>query len=195
MNEFEKIFQEHQYKLKNLKHYNKKIIICISGVAGAGKSTLAAEIERKFAGVRVSNDDIRHIIDQLSLAKSSDLKQQLLQDYLAQYLMPRLSKEANGLIILDSSIDRKYDEVREVSERLGYNLFVIALKVPKDEIMSRIKNRDKSKHNYQDYFDNLDRWFDDNRVFLDRVTPDFAIDNTDYRQWPELFGVIQERLQ
>lgn len=195
MDKFEQIFQQQQPKLKYLKHHNKKVIICFSGVAGTGKSQLATAIEKRFRGIRISNDDIRQIIDRLSMAENPDMKQQLLDNYWKQFLLIHLSKESNGLIIRDSSIDRKYDDVKQVADRLGYQMFVIVLKVPRNQIEARIKQRHKSKHNYQAYFDNLDRWFDDNRKLLSRIVPDIEIDNTSQKDWPSLFDAIEQILK
>ena len=113
---FEKIYQRHVTRLKNTAKHNPKLIIAFAGTPGTGKSYLSSALADRFQGILVENDDIREIITELIPSLQPDERQRLLQEYLKTYLFARLAKLKNGLIILDSSIDRKYDLIKAAAD-------------------------------------------------------------------------------
>lgn len=169
------IFKKHLPKLRNLTVANPRLIIAFSGVPGSGKSDLARAIEARYQGVRVANDDIRGILDKLGIHRDASHKQALLEEYLLA-LLEELVAYPNGLLILDSSIDRKYAKVKAVASEHDYKIFVIQLEAPRSELRHRIRVRDKSKHNYLDYFREFDRWESDHDSFVANIQANYVWD-------------------
>lgn len=166
------IYAIHSKNLKNLEELNNfKIILFFSGIPGSGKTTLAKEIEERYNGIRLNNDDIRDIIvDALHLNIESEEVHKLTKEY-SLYLTNKLSNVKNGLIILDSSIDRSFEQIKKWADKNSYKLFVIKLDISKEEIINRINLRQgKDAHIY---LDNLDRWWNDYVEFNKLYRADF----------------------
>lgn len=142
--------------------------------------------------MRVVNDHIRRIIDSLGVTRKE--QQNLLEEYVI-FLLQRLRSAPNGLIILDSSIDRKYWRVKQEAEQLGYRLFVIRLEVGEAEIKKRIKYREKSRFNYSDYYRELQRWFSDHVHFVEQGKTDFIWDQEKHKDPEGLFKALDELLE
>jgi len=158
-----KIYKEHKKKIKNLNIKNSgRVIICFSGIPGAGKTTIAKKIEKKYQAVKTNNDDVREVMKKLEI---KDNCYQKLIDYQA-WLIPKIAKGKNKIIIIDASIDRKYKEVFKLSQSLNYKLFIIKIDIPKNLVKERIKKRNK---NYKDYFECLDRWIEENKKCGDEI--------------------------
>lgn len=171
---YQQIFEQHQERLHNLDASHPKIVITFSAIAGSGKTTLAKAIERKYSAVRISNDHVRRIIDGLDLGIDPPAKQQLLEQYVLR-LFDYLSKQANGLVLLDSSIDRKYFAVKERVEPLGYRMVFIKITLPRAEIERRVRERHKSAANPDAYLREFDRWVTDNERLAAQVDPDITL--------------------
>jgi len=162
---FEKIFKEHSKKIKNKNISNPSLMICFSGIPGSGKTSLAKKFERKYKGVRISNDQIRRIIEKL---KISDLKD-IIHEY--DYYILENYPYKNKLIILDSSIDRKYKKVFEIAKKKKWKVFVIKMGFSYEEIIKRMKKREGKEFPY--FLDNFKRWKRDYQNFNKKVKADF----------------------
>lgn len=190
---FQKIFALHQRHLHNLEVPHAKLIVCFSAIAGSGKTTLAKAIEQRYRAVRISNDHIRRAIDQLDIAKDPAEQQRLLEQYLLR-LFDYLQTQPNGLILLDSSIDRKYAEVKQHTEPLGYALLVIRIELPRSELERRIRERDKSKTNPEAYLHEFDRWIADNERFASLVKPDLTLISEQTLDFDNVFSFLDSRI-
>jgi adenylate kinase family enzyme len=171
---YRRIFERHHARLHHLEVPHPKVVVTFSAIAGSGKTTLAKAIEARYGAVRVSNDHIRRIIDELNLGLEPVAKQQLLEQYLFK-LFEYLAEQPNGLILLDSSIDRKYFEVRDGVTPLGYRVVLIKISLPRRELERRIRVRDKSRTNAEAYLNEFDRWTADHRRLASRVKPDVTL--------------------
>jgi len=171
---YRQIFERHRVRLHHLETPHPKLVVTFSALAGSGKTTLAKAIEGRYAAVRVSNDHIRRIIDELDLGLDPVARQRLLEQYVMR-LFEFLSLQSNGLILLDSSIDRKYFEVRDRVRPLGYRMVLIKISLPRRELERRIRSRDKSQANPEAYLREFDRWTADHRRLASRVKPDVIL--------------------
>lgn len=113
-NIFDEIYEEYKKQLNNLFEPNKKLVICFAGIPGSGKTYLAKKLERRYRGVRINNDDLRKIIDSKI---GEDKREEILQEFLLD-LLKTFSFE-NKLVILDSGIERKYEDVKNILEVEG----------------------------------------------------------------------------
>ncbi len=164
----EEIYKIHKNELANLDVEHPKVMICLAGAPGSGKSHLAEHLEEKFAGVRLSNDRARRIIESLDPGMTVEQMQPIVQEYLA-YFLDKIQAAPNGLLILDSAIDRKYKRVFEEADSHGYKRLVVDLDVPKEQLEATIK---AEKANPKDFIAHLDQWLAEHEEFRRQVKPD-----------------------
>jgi predicted kinase len=167
---FGKIYEQHIKKLKNLDTFNKKGVICFSGIAGFGKTYIAKILEEKYKGVRISNDEIREIISGLIEEEEID---SLTYSYL-RWLIQNY-KFRNNLIILDSGIDRRYKERFSLFKEKGYQIFIVRLKVSEAVYERRII--EKFGKLDDNYINRIDDWKKQYKEFGENVKSDIIIEN------------------
>ena len=187
------IYSHHIKKIRNLHHPNEKIFVLFSGVAGSGKSFLAKKIEERFKAVRINNDDIRDIIrDEIApKVNMEEIKpQELLQGYL-HFLYEKISKK-NGMIILDSSMDRSFESVRMTAKQYGYKIFLIRIDLPRETLEKQIRQRtDKDPG---PYIRDLDKQIGDHQRFSAEVPADFVISVSNFDKFDDLYQALQEKM-
>ena len=170
---FQKIYTRHLPHLKHLDVVNNtKMLICFSGVAGVGKTTVATLLEERYRGVRINNDDIRAIMEELGIPYH--VSQAPLQEYLIA-LANRIAETKNGLIILDSSIDRKYDMVRAWVDEHNMPMYIIRMEAARETIHERIKNRNKEAAS--DYLRHMNVLYRDYEQFNATHKANFVLNN------------------
>ncbi|MEX0668416.1 MAG: AAA family ATPase [Candidatus Saccharimonadales bacterium] len=169
---FPEILAQHIQQLDNLEVENPKLMVCFAGPPGSGKTTLARAIEDKYKGVRISTDDIRKLIADFKSGLSIDQSNDIARTY-HDFLLNRLGDIPNGLLVIDSGIERKYEQVSTAARENGYELVVIDIFLPKDVLETRIK---QSKSNPQDYLPFLDNWIKDHEAFREAEEADFVVD-------------------
>ena len=87
----------------------------------------------------------------------------------------------NKLIILDSSIDRKYKKVFEIARKKKWKVFVIKMGLSYEEIIKRMKKREGKEFPY--FLDNLKRWKRDYQNSNKKVKVDFVFkDKKDFKE-------------
>lgn len=174
MNKAELIKEIYSIHLKQLNYLDvphKKLAICFSGIAGSGKTHIAKILEEKYKGVRIRNDDIRNIIHRIN--KDTEDIDALTYEYLSWFY--KNNKFKNGLIILDSGIERKHEELFSFFKKEGYKVFIIRLKVSEKVYEQRIKN--KLGQLDQNYIDRIDDWKKQYKEFGKKFKPDILIEN------------------
>lgn len=167
---FKKIYREHIKQVKNLSVPHGKLIICFSGVPGSGKTYVAKILEERYSGVRIRNDDVREIVSKLEKTLDVD---QVTYEYFGWFIENYDSE--NRLLILDSGIERRYQELFPLFEEKGYEIFIIRLNVPEEVYEQRIIN--KLGKLDQNYVDRIDDWKRQYREFGERVKSNIIIDN------------------
>lgn len=173
---------------------NPRVMILFSGTTGSGKSFLAKNIEEKFRGVRINNDDVRDIIKE-EIVPNYDLSsvdfQKLLEEYL-MYLFENVPK-INGLLILDSSIDRKYKLVRELANKYNYEIFLIRIDLPKETLKRQIRQR--SGRDSGPYLRDLERHLDDHQKIASEIKVDYLISEGNFDRFDDLYSVVNQKMK
>ena len=188
---FQTIYKKHIKLLNNLnKQNNKKVVICFSGVPRSGKTTIAKKIEKKYKGIRLSNDQIRNIVRKIEKSFNIKDEQEVLENYLL-WLIEKLNSLENKLIILDSSIDRKYKKVKSAAKKDNYSLFVIRIKITKKTFKKKIADN-KCR---EEYLESMNEWFRDYDNFIKVVKSDYVLDNNHEPKLDMLFEKINDTLK
>ena len=164
------IFEKHLSVLHYTDVRNKKLLICFAGVPGSGKTYLARLIEDKYNGIRLSNDEVREIIVDILGKDDEENRERLLHEYLGYFISH--FKSPNGLIILDSGIERKYDRVKEMANKYKFKIFVINVDASLDRVRDRIALR--PKHDREHFEREIGRWTKEYRDFISKVKVDFT---------------------
>jgi len=174
---FKKILEIHKNHLNNLKLLNKRLLICFSAIPCSGKTYVSKILEEKYKGVRINNDDIRDVIKSLIPGKSKEIleeRQEILQQYLIWFLIQY--NFPNKLLILDSSIDRKYRGVRDFADKHRYSIFIISLKISREFAHKRSLLRNNGKED-DNFVENIDRWIKENKELASKVSSDIVLLN------------------
>lgn len=182
------IWSENIKQLNNLDVQNPKVIVCFAGVSGSGKTTLAESLENDFKGVRLNSDNLRDILGHL-IPDSTIIEKNSIVEAYKSYELDRIATYPNGLIILDSSIDRKYPKILDWAKGNSYKTLIISFDLPIETVKSRIV---ASKKNPDNYLREMDRWIKDHEEFKRHIEPDITIDaqgNTDM-----IFSKLKELL-
>lgn len=154
----ESIFKQHVRLLKNTRIANKPLVVCFSGVPGMGIPDIAKIVEDKFEGVRISNDEIRTIIKTFSNALTS---QWLMQAYLMYFMLSYSAP--NKLMVLDSSIDRRYSVLLPYLKMRGIPSLVVRIEMPYEQVVERLTEREQAGEGV--YLKFLDSWYADYDTF------------------------------
>jgi tRNA uridine 5-carbamoylmethylation protein Kti12 len=175
---FDKILEEYRKKLENLTIDNKKLIICLAGIPGSGKTYLARKLENRYKGVRINSDDIRKIIDNKITKKESE-REVVLKEWLLKLLKNYPFK--NKLVILDRGIERTYQDVVKISREKNWQMFIIKMIVPKNIIIKRIKIKDRERLEKRP--EDIKRWFREFKEFNEKIKTDFVFrKNSDLKE-------------
>jgi hypothetical protein len=129
---------------------NAPLIIAFSGTPGMGKTHLAKAVQERYEGVRVSTDTARKYLGKK------------LHGTFVPVVNKLLDGSPNQLLILDSSIDRKYSEVEEFAREHSIPLVTIRLLAERGLVEERIH---ESKENPAYYMKYLDLWYSDYEKF------------------------------
>ena len=184
----EKTYLEHVKQLNNLGVVNDKLLICFSGIPGSGKTTIAKILEERYKAVRIRGDDIRKILK--SIDSEADLDEDL-NKYIAWFFENYSFK--NKLIVLDSGIDRRYEQIIGFAENEGFEVFIIRLEVSREILEKRIFD----KKNCRDpHFDSeIDRWEEEWRKFGEIVESHVILKNEGELSLDEVFGKLDNLIK
>jgi len=165
-NLFEKILL--QINLKNISYFNNNsILICFAGIPCSGKTRLAKKIEKKYKGIRINSDQIRKILSRF--IKENEKREKIVREFLIKFLKDFPFK--NKFVILDSGIERKFNEIKEVAFLAGWKIFIIKIITPKKEILKRIRKKDPVR--FKEHPEDIKRWFKEYKEFNKRHKSDF----------------------
>lgn len=161
-------------KLKNKGILHEKIIICFSGIPSSGKSSIAKILEEKYKGIRIDNNPVRKYFinlrgqDSFKYADEVDaFVKEYLDYFLEKYNFP------NKFFILDSSIDRKYNRIKEFADKNGFRMFVIRIDLPKRIAQKRAFERKGGVDPW--FLKNIGRWMKEYKQFNTNHKPDVII--------------------
>ena len=171
------LFEKQKPLLKHTEQPHKKIILAFSGIPCTGKTHIAKLIEEKYKGVRINSDDLRKIIRKLGKKKKILLDEVYKEEILKKYLYGLIENYPfkNKLVILDSGIDRKYEEVNSRAKKHGFELLVIRVEgnksIAEKGIVKKLGKPDKN------FVNNIDRWVKEYEEFGKTKKYDFLVKN------------------
>jgi predicted kinase len=187
---YERIFAEQ--RKQSLVHFTvdnpTKVVLTYSGSIASGKSTVTKYLVERYKPLVVNNDEVRTIIQDITKESTKDEVQALMFSYYKDFLRDKLYSSSNKIIILDSSIDRRYDIVNAEYTGNGYSIFIILFDHPRELIEKRIINRDGDLAEM--HLKILDQAFIDNQSFLKQRKPDYVITEKNQNDIGALFKVI-----
>lgn len=190
----QKIYKIHSKHLKYLNIPHKKLIIAFSGVPASGKTHIAKIIEEYFQAVRINNDDIRSIIAKfLKKRKTQEDPQTILQNYLLFLLKEKFKTWKNRLVILDSSIDRKYETIKKAAEQEKFPLFIIALQVHHKTLKKRIKKRGKQAQEH--FHKEIKRWAQEYKAFNKKFKSDILLKGHENKDLKIIFRKLDAKIK
>lgn len=187
----ETVYERHRAQLKNFNQANPKLIVVFSSIPGSGSTTIAKQVEEHCQGLRFSHNDVRRLIEEVVPGVSESDREEWLGKY-DHFFYGRAAKGLNGLVVLDASIDRKYDLVKNWANELGFKLFVIEVKLPAETAIERVKEREGEAA--AAYLPHYPRWQADHAKFLATHQVDFSVENEGKPDLSVLFDRLDERL-
>ncbi|MBL8014577.1 MAG: AAA family ATPase [Candidatus Doudnabacteria bacterium] len=158
-----------------------KVLISFSAIPGAGKTTVAKQLAERFNLARINKDEIHDVMVRLSQAHNEDLLKEVVQ-----MIVNRLSS-LGKVILQDSSVDRKYDQMAAWAEKAEYKFIVIHIEATKETLQERIQAR--NKEGASEYLKELPRWWDEHQTFITMHKPDFLIQEDNFDA--DVQGLIQ----
>lgn len=181
-----KIHQQYFPRINFTDIPHKKVLITFSSTQAAGKTTLARFVETEFKMMRICNDDVRDLVHELFPELSVSEVNAVMMTY-QKYLIVELLKLPNGYILVDASIDRSYDMVKEFCIRANLPLKIISLETNKEILKDRWLGRKVDGYSPFSWFNNcteeeilkmLDRSQLEHDELQSRITPNLIV-NTD----------------
>ncbi len=121
-------------------HHARKFLITFCGVPSSGKTTLAKRLSADLSAHRVSNDEIRDMLQ----SQGQSLEGITIGKISGRAIEDILKESQNKVVIADSSIDRLWPAFFETAERAEVPTFVIRMNCSKEEIERRLKLRGRS---------------------------------------------------
>ncbi|MBP7837464.1 AAA family ATPase [Candidatus Saccharibacteria bacterium] len=124
------IDERYRATLQNLNVSNPRVMILFSGPPGSGKSTVAKAVTERFKAVRLENDVVRIIATELSPEWSLQQKADLCCAYMEKLRSKLISTVPNGLLVVDASIDRQYQEIFNFTKQNSFKTILLAMQIP-----------------------------------------------------------------
>lgn len=121
-------------------HKDKPFVIGLMGLVGSGKSTVAAEIAKRFGILIGSNDDIRRFLNEEGHGGSAPVQQTL--QYIAEAASDYLYAHHVSHII-DADLFKFAASAKERAERNGFRFVLVEVACPEEVIRQRIIQRSK----------------------------------------------------
>lgn len=171
---------------------NHRVLICFSEIPEAGKEKLAEKIVDRYKAAKITKDDARTLVYKNEKIENTDQVEEILDAYM-ETLMEKISKLPNGVVVLVSSVDRRFDKVQKWAEKYKYEIFLIKVETPKEEIIASWK-AGKDKETFEWFVAQMDRWTQDFNNFSQKVHPDFIWQNRDEDQMEDLYSKLDQIL-
>jgi hypothetical protein len=152
----------------------KKFAITYAGVPGSSKSPISNQLSPKFKLPIFNNDQLRYEIRENLMVNSINVPE-ALNEYNQQVKEIRQNILKSGTnIIFDSSVDRKWSELKEELIRYKYEWFIISFDYSKD-FMANLYTLTGRKW----ALDKLNAYFKQHTDFLTKYKDDISLHLTD----------------
>lgn len=187
MAELLKLFSNFESRLTKLDQPNPKLLVLFSGVPGSGKTRIAVEIEKRYAGIRISSGEINSYLYEQNIQIQNPERNELVREF-QLFILEQIKNRANKLIILDSSIDRKFRIVLDWAAKNNWPVFIIQLIIDESVLIER--NKQRSTENFLPF---ISDWIKDQTEFTAHIKPDLVLHN-DY-DLSEVFRIVDSKLR
>ena len=154
---------------------NPKVLLAFAGVPFSGRTAVAKELEQHFQGLYLDKDYARTLIYENEKIENVQQPENIFDEYIPT-VFERLKALNNGLIILDASIDRKYQEYKDWSEKNGYHYIVISLEVDR-VVAEETTKKERDEKTAKWFIEQFGRWYADHEKFKQENKADFTIRN------------------
>lgn len=174
---FDSPYRSYVETLSYLEYPLESRAILFSATPGMGKTTISQTLSNYFHAVVISSDSMRQILKdcgEYTNERPVSENEKILHQF-AAYSFDRLYHEfPNHFYIFDSSVDRRYPDIKNGMDAYTIPSIVIRLEVPREVVEERLVKREE---NPDYYLRNLDRWFLDYESF-DLSVVDIFFDNS-----------------
>lgn len=175
---FADLYSFHLEKLPYLKEKHPPIAILFSATPGMGKTTISKHLSSHYHALLISTDELRLTMKNHGVycdKRPVNENEKLLHQFFSYFLNRLFHEYPNQFYVMDASMDRKYETIKENLDSLDFRTILVRLEVPRDLTAQRLIAREQ----YPDYFlRHLDKWFSDYESFdLNHV--DIFFDNSD----------------
>ena len=153
----------------------KRTVITFAGVPCSGKSTVSREIEKRYGGVRINFDEVMETISKKNLVKNLEQSEQIKS--LFAYTLLKNPPFKNKLVILDGSIDRRYETLFKICNENKWDYLIIQLEISKKEATRRINERNPD--NLDNWLPRVDKWFKEHEKFKENIKSDILMNGED----------------
>ena len=137
----EELLAEYIQRLPLESQPGKPFVIGLMGLVGSGKSTVAAEISKRFSIPVGSNDDIRRFLNEQGYGGDAPVQQTL--QYIAEAASDYLYEHGVSHII-DADLFKFAAGAKERAERNGFRFVLIEIVCPDEVILERIALRSRN---------------------------------------------------
>lgn len=176
-NEFAQILRNYCESKPFINGKNDKVMIAFLGIPCSGKTTLAKALEKELKGLRISKDEIVNEFMKIhpDISKSV-ISGQINQNW--NNIFTLIQQYPNQLLILDTSLDRKYKKVLEILVNHNYKAIIINLEIDRELVLERLKQRNPD--NYEDWYKYVNQWEREHEGAVANIDPDLKIRNLEY---------------
>lgn len=198
-----------QYNQAYLTHTHKPLIILFSACAGMGKTTIAAELQKRLQLIKFDAWEARIFLRDRQYFDRNAPDEEKITRFVAcfTYFLKQVKTMNNKAILFDESIDRQephpplYDRIAKIAQEHDYPIFLIKIQVPKDIAFQRLQKREQhDKHTLAHLMERFESYYQAYSDFPgDRV--DFILENEEEHQEKkddilkiELINTLKDRI-
>lgn len=116
-------------------------LICLAGITGTGKSTIARMLSQKKNSVVLNNDKVRQFIYKTSFSQHFEDIQRLVKKI--QYYRIEQTLINGNNCLLDGDISNNFEVKKSKIEKFNYPYYIIKLNYDRDVVIKRIQRRKK----------------------------------------------------
>lgn len=123
---------------------SKKVLFCLVGLVGAGKSTFVDALLTTIPMYRISTDAIREYLQAngYNLEKTTEIAFSVLD----------IARKKESVIVLDADCIRFYHELNSFADSYGYTIVWIHINPPQAYILNKLNHLDTHKTDHPKVF-------------------------------------------
>lgn len=152
---------------------SKPVMVIFSGIPESGISVLAQRVTDHFQGLLINKDQARTLVYENEEINSTQEPEDILDDYF-EFFVKEVAKLPNKFLVIDASVDRRYENYKNWAKELGYEIFLVEVNSSRDIISKNIViHRDEQTAKW--FNEQLPRWQKDHEDFVKNHTPNIIV--------------------